>query len=255
MPDSSNNDGLDIHGFSKIAKEIPPAVYEHTATVLLSTFQKLTSPITETTSGLGRYLRQKFDNMVDAEKAIAVYTIEKAITRAKEKAQLTRRALHSPESSKTFVKAVEEASKEMDPLLHEMWANLIASQLIEETCHPHFVEILPHFSPAEAKLLISLLPLDEVGEHGGGYLLGSGDSFEQWMAKSDGDLKPWSISCELLYQFRFADLIAPKGGKPKHAAILYRTTLGSAFLSVVTTTSTNAGFKEKFDNKNRTPGA
>ena len=61
--------------------------------------------------------------------------------------------MRPPVSTKTFVKAIEEASKESDPLLHEMWANLLASQLVEETCHPHFVQILSHFSPAEAKLL------------------------------------------------------------------------------------------------------
>lgn len=69
MNESTDNDGLDIAGFGKIAKAIPPKVYERSATTLLTAFQQITAPITETTSGLGRYLRQKFDNMVEAEKA------------------------------------------------------------------------------------------------------------------------------------------------------------------------------------------
>lgn len=237
MTNSSDNDGLDIAGFGKIAKAIPPKVYEHSATTLLKTFQQLTAPITETTSGLGRYLQQKFDNMVEAEKAIATYTVEKAIARAKKKAHSTGHSLRPPASSKTFVKAIEEASKETDPLLHEMWANLIASQLTDETCHPHFVEILSHFSPAEAKLLVSLHPLSEVGENDGGYLSFSDDSFKYWVRKTGGELNPWSISCVLLLEFRFVDLLGPKGGKPENATILFRTALGSAFVSAVSAPS------------------
>lgn len=233
MTDSTDNEGLDIAGFGKIAKAIPAKVYERSATTLLTTFQQITAPITETTSGLGRYLKQKFDNMVEAEKAIATYTVEKAVSRAKEKADRAHRALIPPASSKTFVKAIEEASKETDPLLHEMWANLIASQLTDETCHPHFVEVMSHFSPAEARLLTELIPLSEVGENDGGYFMASDDVFKYWMSRAGGELHPWSISCVLLQEFRFADIVAPKGSKPDNATILFRTALGSAFLAAV----------------------
>lgn len=235
MNESTDNDGLDIAGFGKIAKAIPPQVYERSATTLLTAFQQITAPITETTSGLGRYLRQKFDNMVEAEKAIATYTVEKAIARAKIRAQVAGREVHPPENSKSFVKAIEEASKETDPLLHEMWANLIASQLSDNFCHPHFVEVLSHFSPAEARLLVSLGSLSEVGENDGGYFSANDDAFHFWMAKAGDEPHPWSISCILLQEFRFVDLIAPKGSKPERTAIIYRTTLGSAFLSAVST--------------------
>lgn len=245
MTDPADNEGLDIAGFGKIAKAIPPKVYERSATTLLTAFQQITAPITETTSGLGRYLKQKFDNMVEAEKAIATYTVEKAISRAKEKAQLAGRALQPPASSKSFVKAIEEASKETDPLLHEMWANLIASQLTNETCHPHFVEVLSHFSSAEARLLISLIPLTEVGENDGGYFSANDDAFEYWMSKAGGEVNPWSISCVLLQEFRFADLVAPKSSKPERTAILFRTGLGTAFLSAVSTSSKEEGSAKK----------
>jgi hypothetical protein len=86
MEDGSHAEGLDIAGFGKIAKYIPKEVYIRSAETLLSTFKKLVSPITETLDGFGRYLRQKFDNMVEVEKAIATYTIEKSVARAKSKA-------------------------------------------------------------------------------------------------------------------------------------------------------------------------
>jgi hypothetical protein len=239
MADSSNNEGLDLVGLGKLAKAIPREVYTSSTKTALTMIEQLASPFTETTAGLARYVKQKFDNMVDVEKARGSYAVEEAIRRAREKSQITGQIMQSPASPKTFVKAIEEASKESDPLLYEMWANLLASQLLEETCHPHFVEILSHFSPAEARLLISLLPLDKVGENGGGYVGVPEGVFTHWMALSCGDLRPWSVSCELLLDFKFADMVPPKGSKHNHATILYRTKLGSAFLSAVSTTSSN----------------
>ncbi len=233
MDELPKNDGLDIVGFGKIANAIPKEVYERSAATLLTTFEKLTAPITETTSGLGRYLRQKFDNMVEVEKAIAIFTVEKALCRAKVKAERAGGLLHAPAHSKSFVKAIEEASKETEPLLHEMWSNLLASQLAGEPCHPHFVEILPHFSPAEAKLLVSLLPKSDVGEHGGGYLQYDPDSFTHWVRKTDDELNPWCLSCKLLLEFRFADLLALKSNDRPKVAILYRTRSGEDFLAAV----------------------
>lgn len=195
MADKSDTDGLDVAGFGKIAKAIPPKVYERSAAALVTTFQQLVAPLTESTGGFGRYIWQKFDNMVDAEKAIATYTVEKAIARARVKAAEAGKSLVPPAHPKSFVKSIEEASKETDPLMHEMWTNLLASQLVDDKSHPHFVEILPHFSPAEAKLLVSLLPRSEVGENDGGYLSFSYDSFTHWIPKNGGALNEWTISC------------------------------------------------------------
>jgi len=221
MNENKDNNSLDITGFGKIAKAIPDQVYIRSAKTLLITFEKLTAPITETTAGLGRYLRQKFDNMVEAEKAIATYTVEKAIIKARSKAEKTGRLVRPPLHPKSFVKAVEESSKETDPLLHEMWVNLLASQLIDDQSHPHFVEILPHFSQNE-----------------GGYIFFTYDSFNYWIRKNgDSDLNKWTVSCVLLCESHFADILAPekdKYEKEKHVTILYRTVSGQSFLDAVT---------------------
>jgi len=235
MAENSDTDGLDVAGFGKIAKAIPPKVYERSATALISTFQQLVAPLTESTAGLGRYIEQKFDNMVAAEKAIATYTVEKAIHRAKARAKLTGKEITPPAHPKSFIKTIEEASKETDPLMHEMWTNLLATQLVADSkSHPHFVEILPHFSPAEAKLLISLLPRSEIGETSGGYLFFSYDSFKHWVRTNEGPLNPWTMSCVLLCEFHFADIISPKIDDKKGITILYRTATGVAFLDAVT---------------------
>jgi hypothetical protein len=171
--------------------------------------------------------------MVEAEKAIATYTMEKAVVRARLETARTGRLLHGPVHPKTFVKTIEEASKETDPLIHEMWTNLLASQLTDNTAHPHFVEVLGHFSPSEAKLLISLLPQSEIGENDGDYMGDPYDWFTYWIPKHGAEQNPWTISCAILCEFQFAKVVAPKGGKPDRTALLYRTSLGTAFLKAV----------------------
>jgi hypothetical protein len=233
---SDKKDSVDLAGLGKIAKAIPKEVYVQSTAALIDTFTKLTAPITATTEGFGRYLKQKFDNMVEVEKALATYSIEKAIAKAEEKARTRGISLIAPSHPKSFIKSIEETSKETDPLLHEMWTNLLASQITEPSFHPHFVEILPHFSPPEARLLASLFPQEEIGQNGGGYLYFTYDSFKTWVFKSgDRDLKEWNYSCILLCEFKFADVLAPKDGDyDKDTTFLYRTKSGAAFLEAVT---------------------
>lgn len=230
-------DGLDLVGFGKVAKAIPPEVYTQSTHAIIETFSKVVAPITETTSGFGRYIRQKFDNMVEVEKALATYTIQNAVAKAEAKARSANVSIIAPIHPKSFIKSLEEASKETDPILHEMWENLLADQLLNEKFHPHFVEVLPHFSPKEAQLLVSLLPREKIGENGGRYLTSSDDSFSHWVRQSrDKQLNKWGYSCILLCEFRFADILGPNRDdypKEDRVTILYRTSAGESFLSAV----------------------
>jgi len=233
---SPNNsfEGVDLAGIGKIAKAIPEEVYVQSADTLLTTFRKLVAPITEATGGLGRYIRQKFDNMVLVEKALATFTLEKAMRRAADKSNRYSSRIVPPAHTKSFVNALEEASKETDPLLHELWANLLASQMTEGFSHPHFVEILSHLSPAEAQLLVSLRDLDGVGEHAGRYIIIFIDRIHAWITHAeDANPKSWNFSCSLLCQFGFADLLSRKGDNDDKPVILYRTASGSRFLKAV----------------------
>ena len=234
---NDKKDGLDLVGLGKVAKAIPPEVYTQSTHAIIETFNKIVAPITETTSGFGRYIRQKFDNMVDVEKALATYSVQNAVSNAKAKASKSGTSIIAPVHPKSFIKSVEEASKETDPLLHEMWENLLADQLTNEQFHPHFVEVLPHFSPAEAQLLVSLLPRNEIGENVSGYLHFADDSFKHWVRRSgDKELNEWSYSCILLYEFRFADVLSPikeDYRKEDQVTVLYRTVAGNSFLSAV----------------------
>ena len=221
---------VDIFGLGRIASAIPDRVYELSASTLVRTFESLLAPITETTGGLGRYVRQKFLNMVAAEKAIAVYTIGEAIHKAQERSRKAGISITAPASTKTFVKAIEEASREDDVVLHEMWANLLASQLVDQACPPFFVELLSSLGKPEALILLELLPLEEVGPHVGGYF-GIGDyAFTHWARQSAGPFRPWSVSCTLLIQLGLASMVGPFNSDTQNLVLLYRSKLGTAFL-------------------------
>ncbi|MCD8401407.1 Abi-alpha family protein [Tenacibaculum finnmarkense] len=235
MGNETENKGrsLDLIGLGETAKAIPKEVYTATTNAIISKFSDIVSPITETTSGIGRYIRQKFDNMVEAEKVIAAVTLENAINKAKNQSDLIK-----PKHLKSFINSFEEASKESDPLLHEMWENLIASQLIESEFHPHFAKILSHFSPAEANLLLNLNEYKDLGEDFS-YYLGNPISFKNYVIKNhDQKLNNWTYSCELLVEFGFAAVAAPNREIYKdedHVTILHRTSLGNKFLKTVIT--------------------
>lgn len=232
MSTDKKSPGLDLAGIGKVAEAIPDEVYTRSTETVLATFEKVTAPLTEFTAGFGRYLRQKFDNMVAAEKALATYSIEKAVHRTRLRAEKAGIEIHPPRHVKSFVTAMEHAAKEADPELHELWVNLLATEISDGISHPHFVEILSHFSSAEAHLLRSLFSVDEVGETGGGYLAFSYDGFKTWMRRNGAPEEPWDISCLLLCEFNLANVAAPKGSA-KGKTILYRTKTGSAFLAAV----------------------
>ncbi|HHG3024661.1 DUF4393 domain-containing protein [Vibrio parahaemolyticus] len=116
-----------------------------------------------------------------------------------------------------------------------MWENLLAEQLVSHTFHPHFVEVLSHFSPSEARLLVSLRSKDEVTVHSGGYISYNDDSFTHWIKNGDENkLNEWNYSCILLHEFRFVGLLAvDKERYSNGVTILHRTSSGDSFLKAV----------------------
>ncbi len=242
MDDDSDNT-VDVFGFGKIATAIPKKVYERVAFASVSAIENLIAPITETTGGLGRYLHQKFANMVEAEKALGAFALEQAIARAREEAAREGLSIVPPKGIKTFVKSIEEASRESDPLLHEMWTNLIASQILEdsEQGHPYYVATLSNLGRQEALLFLELLAFEELGTHGGGYLGGGYDGFKLWMRNGTSPALPWTVSCTLLVELGLAKMVAPptidktapENPLARYTTILHRTRLGVAFFRAI----------------------
>jgi hypothetical protein len=229
---NKTDSSFDIIGLGKTAKAIPSEVYVETTRGLIETFNKIVAPITETTSGIGRYIRQKFDNMVDVEKAIGAYTIQKAIEKAKKQGEI-----NPPFHLKSFITSFEEASKETDSVLHEMWENILASQITKSKFHPRYVGILSSLSADEANLLLKLNTIDNLGENWSKYLGSPRDGFYHYILKNhDTDLHKWSYSCNVLLELGLAEVGAPNHGiyeKQDSVTILYLTNSGQRFLEVV----------------------
>jgi hypothetical protein len=225
-------EGIDLVGIGKLAKAIPPQVYERTTETACITFLKLVSPITEMTAGLGNYIKQKFDNMVSVEQALVTYSIEEAVTKAKNKGK----PLQTPSHPKSFILALEHASKETDEHLHSLWVNLLTSQITGDLCHPHITETLSHLSPDEARILLTLIALDKIGSTNTyfGYV-----NFQYWaLHNDDRNFNEWSYPCSLLVELGLAQTMAFENNFanpdiPQGAAILCLTKSGEQFLNAV----------------------
>lgn len=224
---------FDLVGLGKVAKSIPKEVYINSTNAIIESFNKIISPIAETTTGLGRYIKQKFDNMVETEKAIGAFTLQNAIEKAREKGGIL-----TPQHLKSFISSFEEASKETDPILHEMWENIISNQLSDSEFHPRYVKVLSNFSAEEANLLLMLNTINKVGDGYSGYFGSPRDVFHHFVTKNrDKNLHKWSYSCNVLLELELAEVIAPHKGiydPSDGVTILYKTKSGSRFLNTVT---------------------
>ena len=220
-----------------ITKNIPPEVYSKVTDTSLTTFSKLIRPITAATDGFGKYIEQKFNNMVEVEKSLASYSIQVALKKAEAKAQKKGIKLIPPIHPKSFIKSIEEVSKETNEILHEMWVNLITDQLINEDFHPYFIDILSGFSPSEAHILSTLLPREKLNKNGG-WILGHYNEFKYWIKNSgDLELNKWDYSCVHLIQYGLAGVLSHGRDdmykKEDKVALLFKTTAGELFLSTV----------------------
>jgi hypothetical protein len=220
---------LDLLGLGKLAQSIPESVYNQTAGTVCRSFESLIAPITETTSGLGRYIRQKFDNMVEIEKSILSYSLNNASQKVKK----SGKTLKAPSNPKSFIKAMDETSKETDPLLNIMWTNLLASQLSDDKCHPLFVQILSSFSPKEALLLDKLLPFENIGPYARSVLMRP-YNLKSYITESGSEPKPWDVSCDIICESGLAHYVVPEPNTPGEGkVILWLTGMGKEFLDVV----------------------
>ena len=220
---------LDFAGIGKLAKAIPEKVYEQTSEVINSTFSNLISPITETTAGLGRYIRQKFDNMVEVEKALLTYSVQNALKKAK-----SNRLLMKPEQRpKELITIMDALSKETDPLLNTLWTNLLCSELTNQNSHPFFISILQSLSRKDAEILSRLHDYDATGEKKSNILI-SRPYIQYWVTENGAKPEEWSFSCSFLCEMGLASTVTPEQSENHGAVILYRTDVGRSFLEAVT---------------------
>jgi len=146
MPDETS---LDLVGMGKLAKAIPPKAWVQLVDTACVTFREAISPITNLTGGIGRLIEARFDRLVDVEKVLAAETVANAQRKAK---QSSRKP--SPKVKPTIIiAAIEGSSAETDPVLRELWANLLAKEFVSGAIHPEFPIILTRLSSSDAQEL------------------------------------------------------------------------------------------------------
>ena len=148
----SGDRSLDVVGLGKLAEAIPDQAWSSVVDTACSTFQQVIAPITALTSGTGRLIEAKFDRLVDAEKVIASQTL----LLAAEKSSRSKRKRKGQPKPSIILKVVEEASGEVDSTLRELWTNLVANELVDNSVHPEFVRILQRLSASDACRLIAI---------------------------------------------------------------------------------------------------
>ena len=78
MNTEADDKGLDLIGIGKAMQAIPDKSWEQLTKTACKTFEQCLAPITQTTSGLGRLIKSKFDRLVDVEKVMAAEAVERA---------------------------------------------------------------------------------------------------------------------------------------------------------------------------------
>jgi Abortive infection alpha len=146
---SDKSVSVDPTGLGTIAKAIPKESWNKLVTVACDTFSDLVAPITKTTAGLGGLIEGKFKSMIDAQKVFAA----DALARAGKKFESTGRVPTAPPKAKVLLPAIESASLETDDGLRDIWANLIANEMLDAIVHPEFPSILSRLGPHDAKVL------------------------------------------------------------------------------------------------------
>lgn len=144
---------LDIAGFGEVAKAIPAKAWTQIVDTACTSFRELIAPLTATTSGVGRLIEARFDRLVDAQKVLASETVSKATEKSANREFATPPTI---KSARVVVAVIECSSSETDPLLRELWANLLATEFGSNAVHPEFPAILSKLSAQDAQVLAQI---------------------------------------------------------------------------------------------------
>lgn len=143
---------LDLAGIGKLAKAIPDSAWLKLVDTACDTFSKIIAPITSTTMGLGKLIEAKFDGMIDAQKVLAADAVE----RANQKIKKSNKTSKGKIKSTVILSAIEKASIETDDNIRDIWANLIANEILGGDVHPEFPRLVERLSSNDAIVLLEI---------------------------------------------------------------------------------------------------
>jgi len=129
---------MDLMGIGELGKAIPPAAWKRIVETACSTFENVLAPITETTGGLGRFIKARFDRLTEPEKVVVANTF----ATAHEKVERSGVRRNPSLDVALILKVTECSASQIDPNLRELWSNLLARELTEGSVHPEIANVL-----------------------------------------------------------------------------------------------------------------
>lgn len=134
---------------SEIVKAIPESSWDRMVDTACRTFESCVSPITESTSGIGRLLKERFDRLVSCEKIRTAEVIRLAISKAESSGKPTMN-ISNP---RIMLDVMECSTDTFDDTLKELWSNLLAHEITDGDIHPEIPRALSRLTAADAQLL------------------------------------------------------------------------------------------------------
>jgi hypothetical protein len=125
------------------------------------TFEKCVAPLTELTGGIGRLISARFNRLVDAEKVLAAETIERASKKAYKANEIPVQRF----KPNIFISVIDHASQQTDCNIRELWANLLAQELLDGDVHPEVVKILSRINAQDAQTLAEIAEKSEKDDY------------------------------------------------------------------------------------------
>lgn len=150
----SDDQSIDLAGAGKVAEAIPDTAWVQLVDTACTTFRDVLAPLTSLSSGVGRLIESKFDRLVDAEKVLAAEMLNSADKKSKKR----KKSYHSrrPFNANLMIDAIEKSATETDPVIRELWSNLLAEEISEGEAHPEFARILGRLSGQDAQILAEI---------------------------------------------------------------------------------------------------
>ncbi len=145
-------EGSDITGAGEIAKAIPDKAWNKLVSTSCETFEKIIAPITATTSGIGRLIKAKFDQLLDEEKVLAAEVFKVAEDKAKASKKMKKKDVNPH----VLITVINQSTIPTDNNIRELWSNLLANEISEGGVHPEIANILTRINSDDAIRLIEI---------------------------------------------------------------------------------------------------
>lgn len=142
---------IDLIGIGRSMKAIPPQSWARLVDTACETFEAIVSPLTKTLGGIGRLIDSKFDSLSDAQKIL----VAESFATARSKAKKSRKTYCQPRAQ-TIIQVMEFTADQVDLGIRELWANLLAQEMIGESAHPEIGRVLNRLCSDDAQLLSAI---------------------------------------------------------------------------------------------------